>query len=63
MPQQIFVNLPVEDLARSVEFFAKLGYTFDPRFTDENATCMIIGAAPRCWSDSRSIRAPRWTAW
>ena len=43
MPSKIFVNLPVRDLARSVEFFAKLGYRFDPRFTDENATCMIIG--------------------
>ena len=40
---QIFVNLPVKDLKRSVEFFTKLGYTFNPQFTDENATCMIIG--------------------
>jgi predicted lactoylglutathione lyase len=43
MSKQIFVNLPVKDLARSVGFFGKLGYTFDPRFTDQNATCMIIG--------------------
>jgi predicted lactoylglutathione lyase len=43
MASQIFVNLPVKDLARSVEFFTKLGYTFDPRFTDENATSMIVG--------------------
>jgi hypothetical protein len=40
---QIFVNLPVHDLGRSVEFFRKLGYAFDPRFTDENATCLILG--------------------
>ncbi len=40
---QIFVNLPVKSLQRSVTFFAKLGFTFDPRFTDENATCMIVG--------------------
>ena len=40
---QIFVNLPVKDLKRSVEFFTKLGCTFNPQFTDENATCMIIG--------------------
>ncbi|OGB00390.1 MAG: extradiol dioxygenase [Burkholderiales bacterium RIFCSPHIGHO2_12_FULL_61_11] len=39
---QIFVNLPVKNLARSVEFFTKLGYKFDPQFTDENATCMIV---------------------
>jgi uncharacterized protein len=42
MASQIFVNLPVKDLKRSVEFFTKLGYTFNPQFTDENATCMII---------------------
>jgi predicted lactoylglutathione lyase len=41
--KQIFVNLPVKDLTRAVEFFTKLGYTFNPQFTDENATCMIIG--------------------
>lgn len=43
MATQIFVNLPVKDLKRSVEFFTKLGYTFNPQFTDENATCMIVG--------------------
>ena len=43
MASQMFVNLPVKDLARSVEFFTKLGYTFNPQFTNENATCMIIG--------------------
>jgi len=42
MATKIFVNLPVKDLDRSVEFFTKLGYTFNPQFTDENATCMII---------------------
>lgn len=40
---KIFVNLPVKDLNRSVEFFTKLGYTFNPQFTDENATSMIVG--------------------
>jgi predicted lactoylglutathione lyase len=43
MHSQIFVNLPVKDLKRSVEFFTRLGYTFNPQFTDENATCMILG--------------------
>ena len=42
VPTNIFVNLPVKDLKRSVEFFTKLGYTFNPQFTDENATCMIV---------------------
>jgi predicted lactoylglutathione lyase len=43
MHRQIFVNLPVKDLQRSVAFFGALGYTFNPQFTDENATCMILG--------------------
>jgi len=42
MTKQIFVNLPVKDLNRTVEFFKRLGFTFNPQFTDENATCMII---------------------
>jgi uncharacterized protein len=37
-----FVNLPVKDLARATEFFAALGFAFDPQFTDENASRMII---------------------
>lgn len=41
--RQIFVNLPVRDLEATVDFFTGLGFEFDPRFTDENATCMIIG--------------------
>lgn len=41
--KQIFVNLPVKDLNRSVDFFTKVGFEFNPQFTDENATCMIIG--------------------
>ena len=40
--RQIFVNLAVKDLNRSVEFFTKLGFAFDPRFTDEHAICMIV---------------------
>jgi uncharacterized protein len=37
-----FINLPVKDLANATEFFAKLGFSFDEQFTDENATRMII---------------------
>jgi uncharacterized protein len=40
--RMIFVNLAVEGLDRAVEFFTQLGFTFDPRFTDETATCMIV---------------------
>jgi len=41
-PRKLFVNLPVQDLERSKAFFASLGFTFNPQFTDENATCMIV---------------------
>lgn len=43
MAKKIFVNLPVSDLQQSIKFFAQLGFTFNPQFTDETATCMIIG--------------------
>ena len=43
MSTKMFVNLPVKDLNRSVEFFTKLGFNFNPQFTDEKATCMIVG--------------------
>lgn len=42
MASKIFVNLPVKDLRKSIDFFTKLGFTFNPQFTDESATCMII---------------------
>jgi len=40
--RMLFVNLPVKDLDRSVGFFTDLGFSFDPRFTDETATQMIV---------------------
>jgi predicted lactoylglutathione lyase len=42
MATKIFINLPVEDLNKSVAFFSNLGYNFNPQFTDEKAACMII---------------------
>ena len=42
MSTQIFVNLPVKDLKQSIEFFTQLGFQFNPQFTDETATCMIV---------------------
>src|SRR5687768_7920341 len=43
MATQIYVNLPVKNLQRSIDFFTKLGFTFNQQFTDDKATCMIIG--------------------
>jgi predicted lactoylglutathione lyase len=42
MATKIFVNLPVKDLDKSITFFTKLGFSFNPQFTDDKATCMII---------------------
>jgi predicted lactoylglutathione lyase len=42
MATKIFVNLPVKNLNKSIEFFTKLGYRFNQQFTDETATCMIV---------------------
>lgn len=42
MAAKIFVNLPVKDLKKSMEFFGKLGFSFNPQFTDETAACMIV---------------------
>lgn len=40
--RQVFVNLPVQDLPRSVAFFTALGFTFKQEFTDERATAMVV---------------------
>ncbi|MFX3672909.1 MAG: VOC family protein [Paenisporosarcina sp.] len=41
--EKIFVNLPVKDLNKSIAFFTEIGFEFNAQFTDENATCMVIG--------------------
>lgn len=40
--RKLFVNLAVQDLGRSMDFFRMLGFEFDPRYCDENAACMIV---------------------
>ena len=42
MATKIFVNLAVKDLKKSMEFFTKLDFTFNPQFTDETAACMLV---------------------
>ncbi|HEY3180123.1 MAG TPA: VOC family protein [Casimicrobiaceae bacterium] len=42
MTTKIFVNLPVKNLAKSMEFFKRLGYGFNAQFTDETAACMVV---------------------
>ena len=41
--RMLFVNMPVADLERSKAFFAKLGFSFNPLFSDENGACMLVG--------------------
>jgi hypothetical protein len=40
--RKLFVNLAVRDLKKSMEFFSKLGFEFNPQFTDDKAACMVI---------------------
>ena len=40
---KLFVNIPVGDLQRSIQFFEALGFSFNPQFTDATATCMLVG--------------------
>ena len=41
-PRKLFLNLPVRNLERSLTFFKKLGFSFNPQFTDDNAACMVL---------------------
>lgn len=43
MLTNIFVNLPVKDLPKSKEFWEKLGFSFNPQFTDDTAGALVLG--------------------
>jgi predicted lactoylglutathione lyase len=42
MPRQIFINLPVQDLARAITFYAAVGAVRNPQFSDDTAACMVV---------------------
>ncbi|MBM7113853.1 VOC family protein [Archangium primigenium] len=42
MNKQVIFNLPVKDLDKSKAFFSALGFSFDPRMSNESAAFMII---------------------
>jgi predicted lactoylglutathione lyase len=42
MGTKIFINLPVKNLEKTSRFFEKMGYSFNPQFSDEKAKCMVI---------------------
>jgi predicted lactoylglutathione lyase len=41
MAKQIFINLAVKDLDKSMEFYTKLGFTNNPQFSDDSGKCMV----------------------
>lgn len=40
--RKLFVNLPVSDIKRSNAFFEKLGFRFNPQFSGDDTTCMVL---------------------
>jgi predicted lactoylglutathione lyase len=42
MSRQMFVNLPIKNMARSQAFFKSLGFSFNPQFTNEQGACMVV---------------------
>lgn len=42
MAKKIFINLPIADLKKSMDFYSQLGFTNNPAFTDETAACMVL---------------------
>lgn len=42
MATKVFINLPVKDLTKSMNFFQNLGFSFNPQFTDEKAASMVV---------------------
>lgn len=43
--KQVFINLAVKDLEKSMELYTKMGFTNNPQFSDDTAKCMV-------WSES-----------
>jgi len=39
---QVFINLPVADLPKSMTFFKALGYSHNPQFNDDTAACIVV---------------------
>ncbi len=40
--KQVFINLPVADVAKSSAFFKALGFSQDPRFSDDSGACIVV---------------------
>ena len=42
MKSKIFINLPVKDLKRSMDFYTQIGFVNNPQFTDDTAAAMVL---------------------
>lgn len=42
MPKQVFINLPVADLPRSVAFFTALGFGYNAQFSNDDGACIVV---------------------
>ena len=56
MAKAVFINLPISNLKASMAFYAALGVTNKPQFTDDNAACMV-------WSDAIYVMLPSTGSW
>ncbi len=45
MPTQIFINLPVKDLKKSMSYYSAIGFPNNPQFTDDTGACMVVSEA------------------
>jgi predicted lactoylglutathione lyase len=43
MTKQIWLNLPVKDVAKAKDFFWKIGFSFNEQHDTPNSTCMVVG--------------------
>lgn len=43
MTKQIWLNLPVKDVAKSKDFFWKIGFSFNEQHDTPSSTCMVVG--------------------
>ena len=55
MPRNLYVTLPVKDVERSVDFFAALGFAFDPRFSSENGAALVVNDNTRVMLASEAL--------
>ncbi|MDR7209225.1 VOC family protein [Flavobacterium piscis] len=43
MTKQIWLNLPVKNVAKAKDFFWKLGFSFNKQHDTPSSTCMVVG--------------------